>query len=226
MAARSYRPALDITVSRLAMSHNVKRNTTVYPSGMSYAATERFEVEPAPGGLALVQDLLNTIGVGGPVHPDLLADVDHAQRWLDAALEQWAEATGSGPPHEIVLTDRDLPRLRTLRDRLRGILEHRTPPDPPPGPAGSLRLDLTADGRIEARPEGTGIGWVVSALLGEMYEARRDDTWRRLKTCRYEKCAVAFFDRSRNNSGVWHDVRICGNAVNLRASRARRRQQA
>jgi predicted RNA-binding Zn ribbon-like protein len=37
---------------------------------------------------------------------------------------------------------------------------------------------------------------------------------------------VAFFDRSRNNSGVWHDVAACGNAINLRASRARRRARA
>jgi len=34
---------------------------------------------------------------------------------------------------------------------------------------------------------------------------------------------VAFFDRSRNNSGVWHDVKFCGNAANLRAFRARQR---
>jgi predicted RNA-binding Zn ribbon-like protein len=47
--------------------------------------------------------------------------------------------------------------------------------------------------------------------------------WRRMKLCGNGRCAVAFFDRSRNNSGVWHDVAACGNAINLRASRARRR---
>ncbi|MFD9217198.1 CGNR zinc finger domain-containing protein [Streptomyces sp. NPDC059544] len=193
---------------------------------MSYTATERFGVEPAPDGLALVQELLNTIGVGGPSHPDLLGEVECAQEWLNAALEQWTKATGSGPPHDIALTERDLPRLRALRDRLRGTLEHHTPSGPTPGPTGSLRLSLSSDGRIEAHPEGRGVGWVASALLGEMYDAQRNGTWQRLKTCRYEKCAVAFFDRSRNNSGVWHDVRVCGNAVNLRASRARRRQQS
>ncbi|MFI1564422.1 CGNR zinc finger domain-containing protein [Streptomyces sp. NPDC020490] len=193
---------------------------------MSYAATERFGVEPAPNGLALVQDLLNTIGVGGPGYPDLLAKVDRAQDWLDTALEQWSRTTGGSPPHDIAVTERDLPRLRALRDRLRGILEHPSPSGPAPEPTGSLRLSLSSDGRIEAHPEGRGVGWVTSALLSEMYDAQRNDTWRRLKTCRYEKCAVAFFDRSRNNSGVWHDVRVCGNTVNLRASRARRRQQS
>ncbi|WIX82772.1 CGNR zinc finger domain-containing protein [Amycolatopsis carbonis] len=28
----------------------------------------------------------------------------------------------------------------------------------------------------------------------------------------------------RNNSRVWHDVKVCGNIANLRASRARRRR--
>jgi hypothetical protein len=31
--------------------------------------------------------------------------------------------------------------------------------------------------------------------------------------------------RSRNASGVWHSVRIRGNAINLRAHRERRRSQ-
>ncbi|MFD7401967.1 CGNR zinc finger domain-containing protein [Streptomyces sp. NPDC059866] len=196
---------------------------------MSYTATERFGMESAPGGLALVQDLLNTIGVGGPSHPDLLQEVRPAQEWLNAALERWAEATGAGRPPDIALTERDLPRLRALRDRLRAGLNHQNPSDaeptrPGPEPTGSLRLALTSDGRIEVHPEGRGARWITSSLLGEIYDAQQNDTWRRLKICRSEKCAVAFYDRSRNNSGVWHDVRVCGNAVNLRASRARRRQ--
>ncbi|MCT9931479.1 CGNR zinc finger domain-containing protein [Planotetraspora sp. A-T 1434] len=199
---------------------------------MSYVATERFGMDSAPGGLALVQDLLNTIGVGGPSHPDLLREVRTAQEWLNAALERWAETTAADPPPDSTLTERDLPRLRELRDRLRAGLDPLNPQSPfepgstraDPEPTGSLRLALASDGRVEVRPEGRGARWITSALLGEMYDAQRNDTWRRLKICRYEKCAVAFYDRSRNNSGVWHDVRICGNAVNLRASRARRRR--
>jgi predicted RNA-binding Zn ribbon-like protein len=37
---------------------------------------------------------------------------------------------------------------------------------------------------------------------------------------------VSFYDRSRNNSAVWHDSRACGNAVYLRSSRARKRRGA
>jgi hypothetical protein len=33
---------------------------------MSWTATERYDLEPAPRGLAFVQDLLNTISAGRP----------------------------------------------------------------------------------------------------------------------------------------------------------------
>jgi predicted RNA-binding Zn ribbon-like protein len=52
------------------------------------------------------------------------------------------------------------------------------------------------------------------------------DTWHRLKICRNDRCAVSFYDRSRNSNAVWHDSRKCGNATYLRASRARKRQGA
>jgi predicted RNA-binding Zn ribbon-like protein len=51
------------------------------------------------------------------------------------------------------------------------------------------------------------------------------DIWRRLKICRNEMCSLSFFDRS-NNSAVYHDSRVCGNAIYLRASRARKRHGA
>ncbi len=58
------------------------------------------------------------------------------------------------------------------------------------------------------------------------FTAQRLDNWRRLKLCRNDRCAVSFSDRSRNNSAVYHDSRECGNAIYLRASRARKRQGA
>jgi predicted RNA-binding Zn ribbon-like protein len=63
-------------------------------------------------------------------------------------------------------------------------------------------------------------------VLIETFTAQRLDTWRRLKICRNEVCSLSFYDRSRNNSAVWHDSRVCGNAAYLRASRARNSQGA
>lgn len=74
-------------------------------------------------------------------------------------------------------------------------------------------------------PVGSGAAWAASAVWSEILLAQLDGAWSRLKLCRNEDCASAFYDTSRNNSGVWHDVRTCGNAANLRASRARRRRR-
>jgi hypothetical protein len=35
-----------------------------------------------------------------------------------------------------------------------------------------------------------------------------------------------FYDSSKNQARVWHNTAVCGNLINLRASRARRREQA
>ncbi|MFH9969312.1 CGNR zinc finger domain-containing protein [Streptomyces mirabilis] len=60
----------------------------------------------------------------------------------------------------------------------------------------------------------------------DAYQAQCADSLRRLKSCRNTRCTVTFFDRSRNNSDVWHGVRLCGNAANLRNHRARKRATA
>lgn len=60
----------------------------------------------------------------------------------------------------------------------------------------------------------------------EAYQAQCADSLRRPKSCRNTCCTVAFLDRSRNNGDVWHGVRLCGNAANLRNHRARNRATA
>jgi hypothetical protein len=178
---------------------------------MSTPAGDRLGVAPAPGGLWVVQDFVNT-DAGG--RPDLLADAGSAQQWF-AALGR--------PP--VVLTDRDRRKLADLRVRLRAALHHRD------GAAAewivasgvSAGLRLAGDGTVVTEPQGTGWRLVASVLLIELLRAQETNVWPRLKVCRNEACGTAFYDRSRNNSGVWHDVLVCGNAINLRASRARRR---
>jgi hypothetical protein len=207
---------------------------------MSETASGRYRIELAPDGLALVHDLVNTISAGRRRQPDLLETLELAQPWLTGTLSRWAVSVGVQNPPSLTLTEADLPRLRALRgrlrDRLRGTAADSTVGESTVGEstvgestvgdsalAGSLRLALDATGEVRAHPEGDGVEWITSAVLGQLYLAQLRDTRRRLKLCRNERCGTAFYDRSRNNSGVWHDVRVCGNAANLRASRARRK---
>lgn len=198
---------------------------------MPWTATDRYDLEPAPGGLAFVQDLLNTISAGKPREPDLLEDVEDAQTWLDQALANWS-GEAHRPAPVVAITAEELQGLRDFRHDLRQHLQAvGTDALPQSHPVGSLTaaptaLRLDADGRIRAEARGTGWRQVTSLAMIEAYEAQCTDSLRRLKSCRNTRCAVVFFDRSRNNSGVWHDVRICGNAVNLRNHRARKRATA
>ena len=115
----------------------------------------------------------------------------------------------------------DLQLLRAFRDDLREVTarEHDGAPD-----SGPAALQLGADGSVRLHPQETGPQALVMLVLAALLESQQAGT-ARLKTCRNPRCRVAFYDRSRNASGVWHSVRVCGNAINLRAHRERRRSQ-
>ncbi|MEU8957891.1 CGNR zinc finger domain-containing protein [Streptomyces sp. NPDC048518] len=203
---------------------------------MTWSATERYRLESAPGGLALVQDLLNTVAAGGPAHRDLLADVADAQKWTDGAIAAWAAVTGRQAPR-VTLDEAALRELRGFRDALREAAAVRAAESPAgdhpeipelaeiPEHSGEAVLRLGVDGVVRLEVRGHGGHRLVALVLAEVYEGQRADTGRRLKACRNPECRVAFYDRSRNNSGVWHDVKTCGNAANLRAYRARQRER-
>ena len=182
---------------------------------MSHLATERLRLQPAPSGLALVQDLLNTRQIG--LHAfDLLGSVDGARYWLLQAMDRapgdddWVRE----------LSDRDVVELRALRTDVERLVSGDVPAA---GLVARIGLVLGSDGGLILEPSGHGFSRFAAQVWTQVFLAQQAGTWRRLKLCHNPPCASAFYDRSKNNSGVWHDVKICGNAANLRASRARRR---
>jgi predicted RNA-binding Zn ribbon-like protein len=188
----------------------------------SWTATERYGLRAAPGGLALVQDLVNTRAITGH-GADLLADGAQAHRWAGDAVEAWALESGSSF-HPPALSDNDASRLRDLRALLDSLLDPTSSMRPKLSGAATLAFDDAGNVRLE--PMGRGWRWLSSAVMAEVLLSQQNGTWRRLKRCRNSDCGSAFYDRSKNSSGVWHDVKTCGNVANLRASRARRRPDA
>ncbi|MFD0788356.1 CGNR zinc finger domain-containing protein, partial [Micromonospora azadirachtae] len=124
--------------------------------------------------------------------------------------------------------------LRRFRDGLREEIGAATDSgrpahgsaDPDPGRlrAAEATLRLDENGVVHLSPAGTGAQALIALVLAALFEAQLTDERRRIKTCANPRCQVAFYDRSRNNSGVWHSLRVCGRPANLRAHRARRRQ--
>lgn len=187
-----------------------------------WVASQRYGCSAAPGGLGLVQDFLNTRGIGG-YGPDLLGDLEPAREWAAGAVRAWSSARGvdASPP---ALGEADLGRLRAVRATIERIVDGE--PLSPRGAHGVVASFALSDaGEVRLDPGGSGWRWLASALWGEILLSQHADTWRRIKRCHNHRCGATFYDRSKNNSGVWHDVETCGNAVNLRASRARRRER-
>jgi predicted RNA-binding Zn ribbon-like protein len=191
---------------------------------MSWKASARHGVREAPAGLALVQELLNTRATMS-YGLDLLAMPDDAQRWLSEAVSTWTRVSGLPAP-VLLLSSTDLRSLRRLRTAFENVVlaGGRNQPDgslPPADVPVSLVPD--SDGWVRIVPTGRGTRWLASALWAEALLAQQGGIWPRLKLCNNVDCRAAFFDTSRNNSGVWHDVTTCGNTANLRAFRERRR---
>ncbi len=157
---------------------------------------------------------------------DLLGLPEDAQRWLTDSLATWSRVTGLPAP-VLLLSSSDLRSLRRLRATFEGVIlagSRNVEPDgalPPADVPVSLVPD--ADGWVRMVPAGRGTRWLASALWAEALLAQQAGLWPRLKLCHNGDCRAAFFDTSRNNSGVWHDVSTCGNTANLRAFRERKR---
>jgi predicted RNA-binding Zn ribbon-like protein len=191
-------------------------------AGFGYPASSRFGTALAPAPLVLSQELANTIGIEHlPELVDLLADVDTAQHWIDAVVPYWCASFGADDPH-LLVTAAELPRLRAVRDTLRSVLG-----DAPTDAviAGTAAITATSTG-AHLEPLGSGAAWLAAAIAIEASTAHAHDTFRRLKLCHEPQCRTALYDRSKNNSRIWHDTATCGNKTNARAHRARRRATA
>jgi len=176
--------------------------------------------EPAPGRLALVQMLVNT--VDREHGPDLLADV--------TGLADWLAARGLLEPG-MVPSAADLQGARELREALRALLHANNGAMEEPGARGVLEA---AAARAELRPsfptEGPelvpgrgGVDGALGRVVAAAFAAMLDGSWRRLKACPREVCGWAFYDRSSNASATWCSMAVCGGRVKAGAYYRRRR---
>jgi hypothetical protein len=184
------------------------------------AASERFGAPLAPDGLRLCQELVNSIPFAALAEPDLLGDAEVAQGWLGPLAAQWSALHRVSAP-VLEVTGADLPQLRALRSRLRDLLSAGGC-----GESTGLRapVTVTADRHgVHVSPRGRGASWVKSAVAQELVLASEHGELRRLKLCRNGACTVGFYDRSKNNSRIWHNLARCGTPMHVRAYRDRLR---
>ena len=178
-------------------------------------------LKPAPGPAALVQGFVNTANV---MHGyDLLGDVDGANEWLGGhGLLDGGTGLDEAGRVEVV----------AFREGLRGLLLSHNGGEAGDG-AGRLN-ELAEDALLRVRFDGQGspallavgsggaAGGVVARLLVAVLGAASGGAWRRLKVCRNEGCRWVFYDGSKNRSGSWCTMDVCGSRAKMRAFRRRR----
>jgi hypothetical protein len=166
----------------------------------SWPGTRRYGFRPAPpGGLALVQDFLNT-RESAEKGPDLLSNAEQANAWAANATRNWSALRGTQHP-TLALTDDDAARLRELRDLLDMLLTGSLI-KLPRHVLGTAAITLGVAGVMSWMPTGHGWCWLGSAIMGEVVLSQETGTWRRMKQCRNPMCRATFYDSSWNTRGV------------------------
>jgi predicted RNA-binding Zn ribbon-like protein len=176
------------------------------------------ERPPAPGGLELVRQFVNTRDAEAGT--DDIGSPAEARRWLVAAALI---------ARSVRVTAADLDRIVEVRESLRALLLANNG-DPVPADAverlnkaarrAGLSVQLGGAG-VRLVPLTGGVGAAIAALLGAMYTAMAEGTWSRLKACRDDECQWAFYDHSKNHSASWCSMESCGNRNKARAYRSR-----
>jgi predicted RNA-binding Zn ribbon-like protein len=177
-------------------------------------------VNAAPGRLWIVQEFVNTFDV----------EEDRDSVATPAELSAWLRDRGLLPEGAIDEVDHALAlqARETLRRLLLSNNGGRAEADDlamldrlaaesrltPRFDAGTVRLEPAAGGGVGA----------LGRLVGIVAEAVGEGTWSRLKACSDHGCQWAFYDRSKNRSGHWCSMLVCGNRAKARQFRERRRR--
>jgi predicted RNA-binding Zn ribbon-like protein len=166
---------------------------------------------PAPGGLALVQALVNTL--------DLESGAD--------ALEspEGRAPFGLAPGAEVVAA-------RELREALRvACLAHAGHGPHAAAPAlglgqllagAPLLVRVSADDGSASLTPAADPAPLASQVAAAIAEAAASGTWSRLKACEAPDCHWAYYDRSPAGRSRWCDMGVCGARAKMRAYRARK----
>jgi len=179
---------------------------------------------PAPEPLRLVQRFLNSV------------DIEGGEEAFDGpfGLRQWLASVGL-PGSRSPLSYADVARVVELREAIRDVLEGRSHGAPSESAtrrfdraAGQLplRVRASADGIGLAPGRSAGLAAALGRILGILAQAAADGTLDRLKVCSNDVCRWAYFDASRNRSGRWCTMSICGNRIKSRSFRGRSRRPA
>jgi predicted RNA-binding Zn ribbon-like protein len=177
--------------------------------------------KPAPGDLVLIQGFVNTLDI--EAERDELDSVGGLKKWLVRhGLLGLAMPVG----------ENDLKEWVAFREALRALLRKN----------GGERLDRAVIRRLNRmagelnlkigfNPDGAaqlsstttqGVAGAIGQMLLIIMNSVLDGSWWRLKSCSESNCLWAFYDSSKNRSGRWCSMSVCGSREKARAYRKRK----
>ena len=175
---------------------------------------------PAPGQLGLVQSFLNShFSLGEDYGADLFSSPQDLRAWL-RSRELISSAAPIGPP--------ELRRTLHVRKGLRSLVAGEAPTRElsaaSVGAAVEVRFDDGAP-RFVAGSAGT-FAEALGLLLAISAEFMIDGRWARLKICPGHHCGWAFYDVSRNRTGRWCSMSVCGGRAKAQTHYRRHKHRA
>lgn len=198
--------------------------------------------KPTPEPLLLIQTFANTRDMDAPPADERARDQQQREQ-----MRAWLQTKGA----EVIAPD-ELDRALAFRDAVRCTLAgndhqhvglehepHNTksvgtgelrPLDPSVHEAFNataartpLNVRMAANGYISLEPPQPGVDGVLGRVLAAIFETVADCSFKRLKICRDDACAWAYYDQSKNSSGNWCSMSPCGNRAKARTYRERQR---
>jgi predicted RNA-binding Zn ribbon-like protein len=179
--------------------------------------------KPAPGELVIIQGFVNTLDIEAGT--DEIATVELLKAWLvrHGLMKSGGEVSKAGLESALSLRE-GLRLLLTVnnkqailpadRKRLNQLLTRY-----------SLVLSCDQNGIPSLFPVGQGIEAALASILSQVVTAVKNGKWHRLKVCVHDDCRWAFYDASKNRSGRWCSMSVCGSREKARAYRRRHTSQ-
>ncbi|QSQ16940.1 CGNR zinc finger domain-containing protein [Myxococcus landrumensis] len=170
-----------------------------------------------PTDVVLLLDFVNTLDV------EKLTDAVPTAE----SFASWCRARGLLSNADTVTSEAFKAAIEA-REALRAVLLSHTGE---PLPASELRtLERVAssspltvgfsEDEVVLRPAGHG-GWkVLGHLFAAIVSTQREGSWLRMKVCAAGACQEAFYDTSKNRSGRWCSMAVCGNRTKLQRFRS------
>jgi predicted RNA-binding Zn ribbon-like protein len=174
----------------------------------------------APGDLELVRQFVNTRDI--EEESDELESPESLLSWI-AGMDLLDEDSATAD-------EKDLERALALREGIRSLLlanngevieTIRISELNRAARSVCLTVRFDDDGGATLESESSGVSAALGRILGAVVQATDEGTWARLKVCTNDACQWAFYDHSKNRSGKWCTMEVCGNRMKARTFRQR-----